>query len=205
MLVASRCLYSFIMVATWAAWTRALSFSPCCTQITSAIVVASATASRFACIVKPEMLPKKAAGPGGAQAVEQEDSRKVHHHHQYHFTPEYPRRLPLASAKLHSRRWMTKKRRVDHGAKDGAFGSALLQYIVRPVLVCDNRRSINTGCGIKQCGVPCNRTPTNGRHRWTHQTEIPFTEHPASISHQRTEHQTGIGVKILHSRVLKAN
>ena len=27
--------------------------------------------------------------------------------------------------------------------------------------------------------------------------KIPFTEHPGSISHQRTEHQIGVGVEIL--------
>ena len=35
--------------------------------------------------------------------------------------------------------------------------------------------------------------------------KIPFTEHPGSISHQRSEHQIGLGVEILFSRVLEAN
>ena len=34
--------------------------------------------------------------------------------------------------------------------------------------------------------------------------KIPFSEHPGSISHQRSEHQIGLGVEILFLRVLEA-
>ena len=90
-------------------------------------------------------------------------------HHQYHFIQTWAQkniqRVFLWCVRNSNRGIGVdeeeKKYRPRDGAKDVGFRSALPEYIVRrvrPVLVCDNRRSINMGGGLKQYGVPFNRT-----------------------------------------------